>query len=126
MSEKAERRAFATVQNNFNDAVKAFNKNPTDTATLQRVLDPDVILFDITVGQVQAQGQAAVIQILQALAGAKFKPKQQTVIFWPPANPVKVSGVAHWTDNDGSPQDLIDFEFHFQPKTGLIISLWAN
>ena len=115
--------AFLAAATNFQNAVNGFNSQ--NWAQVQGALDPNVVLYDIRHGQPVAVGIVAVIAYLQTLAGASFTPLSP-VHYAPPSQPNKVFGKAYWHDNDGSPDDIILYEFHFNPANNLISSLWAQ
>jgi hypothetical protein len=125
--------SLAAATKNFSDAVNGFNP-PQDAAKLRGALDPDVVLFGIKIGQVEASGINAVITFLTSpapngLKGASFVPISAgpgAPIFSPTSFPVEVSGEAVWTDNDGSPKDTIAYKFTFNPANSKINSLWAQ
>jgi hypothetical protein len=108
---------------NFQDAVNGFNSQNWDQ--VRGALDENVGLYDIRHGQPVATGIDDVMAYLQSLAGATFTPLSP-VHYAPPAKPNKVFGKAYWHDNDGSPDDIILYEFHFNLANSKISSLWAQ
>lgn len=116
-------KAFLDTASNFQNAVNGFNSQ--NWPQVQGALDQNVVLYDIRHGQPVATGIGPVLAQLQTLAGANFTPLSP-VHYAPPAQPNKVFGKAYWHDNDGSPDDIILYEFHFSPANNLISSLWAQ
>jgi|SRR5580693_2563043 hypothetical protein len=136
MAEKAKKSeafvfaaGYTAASNSFKAAVTAFNKVPMDTNALSKVLDPNVVLYGISTQQIVAQGRNGpngVVAYLKAnLSGCNFAPISTK--YQPTTWPISVSGTARWTDNDGSPQDTINYEFTFDTTpAALILTLWAS
>ena len=116
--------ALLDAAGNFRDAVNGFNSQNWNQ--VEGALDPNVVLYDIRHGQPVATGINNVMANLKTLAGASFTPLTP-VHYAPTAKPNKVFGKAHWHDNDGSPDDIIFYEFQFNLANGSkISSLWAQ
>lgn len=107
----------------FRDAVNGFNSQNWNQ--VGGALDENVVLYEIRHGQPVATGINDVIAYLKTLAGATFTPLSP-VHYAPPAKPNKVFGKAYWHDNDGSPDDIIRYEFQFNLTNSKISSLWAQ
>ena len=127
LAEQAE--AVTPVQKrNFNEAVKAFNlmaTTPADNSPLWRLLDPNVVIYDITFDHQKLAGDPLsypdrplqpVIDGLYNLVIVKDGKRQGPTFIPLTANydaSGKVKGRAQWKDIDGTGGEIIQYTFVF-------------
>jgi hypothetical protein len=118
------------LKNSFCAVVAAFN-NGTASSSPQ-LFDPHVIMISVKQHHEYKGWQPAdsgsynnisVQTALQGLVGAQFVPLQGQVTY--DANTGLVHGPAYWHDNDGSPDDKIQFKFYFN-SSGIVTKMQAT
>lgn len=117
---------ISVLPTNFCLAVNAFN-NGTASTSPQYFNQTNIQMISVK-HQLTYTGWSAVSAALQALYSSELTPPAQ---FYPQSGVLyntstrDVHGHAYWKDNDGSPDDLIEFHFYFD-SSGLITNMRAN
>jgi hypothetical protein len=117
----------------FKDAVDGFNP-PQDKNKLAGTLDPNVFVYKLKDGTKKHSGKAAVLAYLTTgpiapvghlpgIAGSKFTPNKNDQH----ASDTKVHGTAAWVDIDGNTDHpTLNYDFDFDPNSGLIVKFFAD
>jgi hypothetical protein len=114
------------VAETFINAVNMFNAQ--NWADLRQLLDPDVVVYNIS-AVAYVLGRDAAMRYFESLPKEdppQFDPTNQ-ISFFPTVYPLSVRGVALWTHKQhGHVNAPIKYEFQFEPRSFLITSLWAQ